>query len=294
MKTVKLSCFHTHTDFCDGKGDIESFCSRALEKGFCSLGFSSHAPIEKKTGIVQKHWNMMEHEGRLEKYIEAVNAAKKAWEGRLRIFLGLEVEYIPGLVSPSDEYYQKLGLDYVIGAVHYVLPSKGRPFAVDNSFDKVKQGIQESYGGDPMAVVDDYFKSVEKLITEGGFDFLAHPDLIKKHNSNNRLFNADSSFYGEKCKTAASLAGNRGITIEINTGGINRGYIETPYPSLSFLEMFRKNSVPAMINADAHNPEELDGYYGLAIETMLAAGYKKTVLFEGRKNNCPVWTEENL
>jgi histidinol-phosphatase (PHP family) len=289
---MKYACLHTHTNLCDGKADVESFCQKAWEKGLCALGFSSHAPVVKKTGFAQTSWNMREE--LLDEYIETVNSAKRRWEGRLAVYLGLEVDFIPGLMGPADRDYGEMGLDYIIGSVHFVLPPKGAPFTVDAPLEEVEQGIREGYCGDPLAMVEAYWDSLEAMIRSGGFDILGHVDVIKKNNSQNRLFSEDRDAYRKKCAAIAALSGEKSLTIEVNTGGMNRGRIDTPYPSLYLLQCFRKNNVPAMINADAHNPGDLTGHYKEAIEALLAAGYTQTVLFEGRKNGLPVWTEEKL
>ena len=39
-----LSSAHVHTTYCDGKTPAPLMARAALEKGFVSLGFSSHAP----------------------------------------------------------------------------------------------------------------------------------------------------------------------------------------------------------------------------------------------------------
>jgi histidinol-phosphatase (PHP family) len=289
---MKYSCLHTHTNFCDGKGEVESFCQKAWEKGLYALGFSSHAPLVKKTGFAQTSWNMKEE--LLDEYIETVNAAKRRWAGRLTVYLGLEVDFIPGLMGPSDKDYGEMGLDYIIGSVHYVLPPVGAPFTVDAPLEEMEQGIQTGYGGDPLALVEAYWDSLQAMIHAGGFDILGHPDLIKRNNSQNRFFSEDRDSYRNRCAAIAALAGEKSATIEINTGGMNRGRIDSPYPSLYFLQCFKKNNVPAIINADAHNPDDLDGHYKEAREVLLAAGYDKMMLFEGRKNGQPLWIEEGL
>lgn len=291
-ETVHLACLHSHTNFCDGKTDVETMCRAAFDKGLSALGFSSHAPVERKTGFPPTGWTM--DEGRLEEYLEAVRAAKKRWEGRLTIFLGLEVDFIPGLMGPADSDYRGMDLDYIIGSVHFVLPPKGAPFTVDAPGEELERGIREGYGGDAAAVTAAYYDSLEALIKSGGFDILGHPDLVKKSNQNSRLFEEGSEFYRTRCKAAAALAGKHKVTIEVNTGGMNRGYADSPYPSFPLLKLFRENNVPAAINADAHRPEDLDGNYPAACKAMLAAGFAETVLFQGRKNNVPVWRPVKL
>ena len=293
---MPLACIHTHTNFCDGSDDIETCCQIAHRKGLESLGFSSHAPIFRKTGI-QSSWVLSED--RLAEYIESVEAAKKRWKGKLPVYLGLEVEYIPGLIGPGDKDYREMNLDYIIASVHYVTPQHGEPFTVDDSYEKVCKGIKEGYGSDPMGMVEAYYRAEASMIREGGFDVLGHPDLVKKNNSGpplneKKLFSEDENSYKNMTSEIASLMAGTGFISEVNTGGINRGKIKDCYPSLAFLKLFREQGIQMVINADAHKAEDVDGHYGEARETMLAAGYKESMLFEGRINGKAVWKSEKL
>jgi histidinol-phosphatase (PHP family) len=288
---MTYSCIHTHTHFCDGKGDVESFCLKALEKGFASLGFSAHAPILKKTGMATA-WHMRE-EG-LEAYLDEVRAAKRRWEGRLSVYLGLEVDFIPGLMGPADTDYRDMGLDYIIGSVHYVIPPQGAPFTVDGPPEELEQGVRGGWGGDARGMVNAYWDSLEAMLRAGGLDVLGHPDLVKKNNLHNRWFSEEDEFYRQRTLAAAALASQTGVTAEINTGGMNRKKLSVPYPSLSFLRLFREKGVPMVINADAHRSEDIDGHYADARKALLEAGYTETALFEGRKDGLAHWRFEKL
>jgi len=293
---MRFSCIHTHTVFCDGADSVETCCRIAHEKGLVSLGFSAHAPIYKKTGI-KTTWHM--GEDRLEEYIKAVRAAQKRWEGTLPVYLGLEVDFIPGLIGPADRDYHEMGLDFIIGAVHYVIPKKGGPFTVDDPEEAVIHNINEIYGGDALGMVEAYWDSQEAIIRAGGFDMLAHPDLVKKHNLGpeglgNRLFSEDETSYRQRTAAIAALMSRTGVPSEINTGGMNRGKTKDCYPSLAFLKLFREQGVPMVITADAHRAEQLGGHYEEARQALLAAGYTETLLFAGRENDRAVWNSEKL
>ena len=294
---MPFACIHTHTLFCDGHDDVETCCRSAHDKGLESLGFSSHAPIIAKTGM-PSNWNIPD-DRRLHEYFDDVRAARKRWQGKLPVYLGLEVDYIPGLMGPADRDYREMDLDYIIGAVHFVMPPKGAPFTVDDSPENVQRGISEGFGGDAMGMLESYWSSVEAMIRAGGFDVLAHPDVVKKNNSfhdgrSGRFFSEDDDFYRKKTAAAASLLARTGIAAEINTGGINRGKIRDCYPSHHFLKLFRENNTPMVINADAHTAGDLDGHYDEARRALLAAGYAETVLFNGRKNGRAVWKPVKL
>jgi histidinol-phosphatase (PHP family) len=293
-----LSCLHTHTVFCDGKDEVETYCRRAWEGGFHSLGFSAHAPVTKKTGILST-WNLPD--GRLEEYLDAVRAARRRWEGKLPVYLGLEVDYIGGLMGPADKDYREMGLDYLIGVVHYIIPPGSEPFTVDGSREELDRGLGEGFGGDGEALMGCYWDQVAAMIRAGGFEILGHVDLIKKNNQVSALppfFNPAGPAYlrriGETAVLAGEAAARSGMTVEVNTGGMSRGRINETYPSPAMLKLFREQGVPAIINADAHRAQDLESHYGEALETMRKAGYTATVLFEGREGDRPRWVERKL
>ena len=305
---MNLSCIHSHTIFDHGIDDVETNCRIAYEKGLKSLGFSGHAPVTKKTGF-RTDWHIPDE--RFEEYMDCVRAAKKRWEGKLPIYLGLEVDFIEGLIGPNDRDYREMGLDYIIGSVHYVAPPRGEPFTVDDSMEIVRKGIRKGYGGDAIGMVEAYFDAQAAMIHAGGFDVLGHSELVKiinteykAQNKEEGLFAEDAEFYRSKLAAlaglmATELTGENGLTTsvriaEINTGGLNRGRIKECLPSLNFLKLFREQCVPIVINADAHKAEDLDGYYEEARKTLIAAGYTETFLFKGRENGKSVWEIERL
>jgi len=247
--------------------------------------------VEKKTAF-RTNWHLCE--ARFTEYLDAVQAAKKRWEGKLPIYLGLEVDYISGLMGPSDKDYREMDLDYIIASVHYVIPPRGEPFTVDDSAAAVNRGIKEGFGGDAAGMVEAYLDSMAEMIQKGGFDVLGHPDLVKKNNSGNRLFSEEEEYYRKKTANLASMMAKAGVPAEVNTGGLNRLITPDCYPSAGFLKHFRENDVPMVINADAHRAEDLDGHYKEARKAMLAAGYTETVLFAGRMNSRALWVAEKL
>ena len=262
-----------------------------MEKGLSSLGFSAHAPITKKSGI-KSEWNL--RDDRLEEYLESIRSAKKRWEGKLPIYLGLEVDFIENCMGPADSDYAGMGLDFIIGSVHFVIPPKGEPFTVDDNAEKVERWIKESFCNDPQAMVKSYYDAEEAMIRKGGFDLLGHSDLVKKNNYGDRFFSENTEAYRNRTASIAALMAAEGKPAEINTGGINRGNIRECYPSPAFLQLFRQNGVPMVINADAHRASDLDGNYSIARESLLTAGYTETFLFNGRKDGYPLWRKVKL
>jgi histidinol-phosphatase (PHP family) len=283
---VYYSCLHSHTSFCDGSGSVEDFCVSAREKRFVSLGFSAHAPVGQKAGL-KTDWHLSDE--RFDEYRQTVRAAGVAWRGKLDVYLGLEVDYIENgaeiILSAEDFNRDEYGLDYLIGSVHYVTPCR----CVDCSSAEFEKLMREDFGGDAMVLVDSYWDRMERMIEKGGFDIIAHADLVKKNNKYDKWFSTKDERYVKRLERVSSVIAESGLVTEINTGGLNRGATNETYPSPLLLRMLREKGVPVMINADAHRPEHLDGFYDEARRLMLEAGFTHHRLFNGRVNGKAVW-----
>jgi histidinol-phosphatase (PHP family) len=312
---ASLTSLHTHTLFCDGTDDVETMCRAAHAKGLAAIGFSAHAPMGK-TGLIT-NWHIKDE--RLGEYIDEVRAARERWEGKLSVYLGLEIDYIKGRRSALDRDIQSLNLDclrrtegsetntlpkqepvrvldYLIGSVHYLLPPHGEPFTVDGPLEEVTQGIAEGFSNSGEAMVSAYWDAVLEMLAVGGFDIVGHLDLVKKHNTEggkaaHRLFSTGNRYMRRVAEVVRVIAAG-GYVVEVNTGGMNRGSIAETYPSPEILRLLRQHNVPVMITADAHNANDLDGHYPAARQTLLDAGYTSHVIFAGRKDAKPQWREQ--
>ena len=281
---MKFSSMHTHTTFCDGKDDVETMCRAAYEKKLFSIGFSAHAPVLRQLGT-ESDWHMREE--RMGEYVEQVIAAKERWRGKLEVFLGLEVDYIKGLRSPLDSDIRAINPDYLIGAVHYVIPHNGTElFTVDAPLDEFEEGFTRGFNRDGDAIMHCYYDAVAEMIAMGGFDILAHADIIKKNCQNKNYWTNESEFIRQKEIAQAIAAKN--IVAEVNTGGLNRKKTSDTYPSLPFLRYFYEYNVPVTITSDAHNAKDIDGNYDNAIKTLICAGFSQHFIFFGKNH----WKKE--
>jgi len=296
MNNQKFCSLHTHTNFCDGKDDVETMCRAAYEQKMDSIGFSAHAPIEKQIGC-KSDWNLKED--RVGEYVKEVLAAKERWQGKLKVFLGYEVDYIKGRRSPLDNDITELNLDYIIGSVHYLFPedytakpSNVRFFTVDGPKEEFEEGIDRGFNGNAKALMHSYYDAQLEMIKMGGFDILGHPDLLKK-NCNGKNYWAEEEELMRQKEIAIAVS-KTNIIIEVNTGGINRNKIQDLYPSLSFLRIISELNIPVIITADAHKAEHISGNYNIALNTIKSANIKKHFVISEKNNNQIIWHKEEI
>ncbi len=275
---MRLACLHAHTNFCDGADSVDAMCRAAYESGLVALGFSAHAPLPFRTD-----WHL--DADRLDEYAAAVREAAAEWKGKLAVYLGLEIDYIAGRTGPADGRFESIGLDFSIGSVHYLVPKNGaEPFTVDGPYEEWERGVAEGYGGDGEAAAEAYWDAVAAMIREGGFDFVGHLDLIKKNNGAGgrpRSFDPEGSRYRTAAARAVEALRETKAVVELNTGALNRGSLKETYPSAELLAKLRSIDARIVINADAHRAAHVAGHYDEARRTLRAAGFDKTVLFNG-------------
>jgi histidinol-phosphatase (PHP family) len=271
------SNYHTHSRWCDGKGELRAYIEEAIIRGLRAIGFSGHAPLP-----YPNEWTM--NEGSLKLYLEELRVLQKEYRGRIEIYIGLETDYIKKVVEPSFFSQQKeLRLDYTIGSVHGLIdPESGRYLSIDGPEEELRELISSPRFGTPRSVVEAYYHAVGEMISAGGFSFLGHLDLIKKLNGKLFLFDENSDWYLRAIITVLERVAEAALPIEMNTGALSRGYTDEPYPSGWILPHCRERNIPIIINSDAHRPEWVDYGFDLCREMLNKAGYSSTLmLLEG-------------
>lgn len=275
--------FHTHTRWCDGRGDVRDLAEEALRKGMPRLGFSGHNVLPFPTD-----WTMPAEN--LAPYLEAVRAAQAAYRGRLEIHLGMEVDWLPGVVTPGDPAIRALGLDYVVGSVHFNDPRPAmHAWTVDGPPPEFQAMLREGFGGDLRALLEGYYGSVAAMAAEGAADVIGHFDIVKKNNGDELLFCEEEPWYRAAVRGALAAVARSGIPMELNTGGVMRGACKSFYPSPWILREALDLGIPVLVTSDAHRVEHLDGRFAEAVALLRRIGYRSQ-----RQLTSSGWTDVEL
>jgi histidinol-phosphatase (PHP family) len=265
---------HTHSRFCDGSGEPEEYVKAALDKGFHSIGFSSHAPVPFKNNFAIKD------DQELLDYCSTINNLKIKYKNRISIRLALEVDFIEGITRDFAEFKKTCRLDYIIGSVHLVKNENhdGLWFIDGPKVESYDNGLKNIFGGDVRLAVTTYYNQVSRMILTQKPDITGHFDKIKMHNQN-RYFREDEAWYRSLVMDLLETIGKSGSIIEVNTRGIYKKRCDDLYPGQWILKEIRKKGLPLTLSSDAHLPEEIDGYYPEALEILRSIGFKKLVYY---------------
>ncbi len=274
---MKKTNFHTHCTFCDGKNTAEEMVLSAIEKGFDILGFSSHSMYPFATSW---HIPVKNHKD----YCATVRDLELKYKDKISILCGFEADFVEGLCCPDKDAYKDFAPDYLIGSVHFV-PCKKGFFEADGNSLSVRTAIDKYFDGDVKKAVQRYFEIEREMLGNCSFDIIGHPDLIRKQNSNEPLFCEEDDWYKQEVIKTAQAIADAHVCVEINTGGMARGYMKSPFPSPFFLEQLFKLNVPVTINSDSHAKDTIDYWFEEALVYAKQAGYREIAYFtkEGMK-----------
>ena len=276
---------HTHTKFSDGAGEPELYLEEAIHQGFSAIGFSDHSPVPFTNSFAIREEELMNYAETIKKLkiqYASGNPGKPTTDHRINVFLGLEIDFIPGITRPIAEFREQLSLDFTIGSVHLVCNSDPENlwFIDGPEVATYDQGLNDVFGGDIRKGVTAYYRQIQEMVTLRKPAIIGHLDKIKMHNRD-RFFREDESWYMALVSETLDLLQDRDIIVEVNTRGIYKQRSETSYPGLDILKQIKKLRIPVMVNSDAHKPHELDGEFGYGFSLLKEAGIDEVVYFKG-------------
>jgi len=244
-----------HTNLSDGKNSHEDMVASALFKGIPEIGFIDHLSVKPV------NWAM--DLSLVPFMIERISTLQKDENVSLKIKLGGEIDYYPGMEKEISELINSIPFDYTIGSVHFLgewnFDTDIRPY------DQIN--IDKFY--------TDYFKLVQQSAKSGLFDVIGHCDLAKK-------FRYYPSFRLERLyEETAKVFRKSGVVVELNTSGRIKP-CEEFYPSAVFLEKLAKHKVPITLGSDAHVEQNIGQFFDEALTELKALGYKEIILFNKR------------
>lgn len=257
----RLVDYHIHTRLCGhAVGEPEDYVREAMRKGLREIGFSDHMPLLR---IRDEHLTMAP--GDLPRYAAMVRDVQESVDD-LVIRFGIEMDYIPDQMDEVWEAASPYDFDYVYGAVHYI---DGWGFSDSRRLSSYRDK-------NPDEMYERYYEIFCEAAEEGGFDVMAHPDLVKKHGVRTRR--PLERFYRE----AADALARGGVAIEMNTSGIRKPSREV-YPAPAFLDACVERGVPVTLGSDAHSPGQVGMDFDVAIRMLERAGVKEIATFEARR-----------
>ncbi|NLF28981.1 MAG: PHP domain-containing protein [Clostridiales bacterium] len=270
---------HTHTSFSDGKCAPEEVVRRAIGLGFRSIGISDHSvqPFDAFFTIPAE---------REAEYQNTIRALADAHRDAIRVYLSVEFDAFGG-VADRSEY------DYLLMSAHYV-ERDGEYSLVDSppNREKLFRFRDEAFSGDGVKLAVRFYEMLSEAVLRVRPDIMGHFDTIKRFNRFGALYDEASPKLHRARLDALECVCESGALLEINTGGLARGYIDEPYPSRALWRRFRELGGRAILGSDSHHPDTLNFGFDTMRDYMIEEGFSSVVELGGA--NEPLFVERAL
>ena len=254
-----LQNLHQHSTFCDGKDTPEEVVLEAIQKGFGSIGFSSHSYVPYAVRYCMPQNKEAE-------YKNTILALKEKYANQIDVFLGLEYD----LARPDLPE----GYDYLIGSIHG-LRLDGVDYEFDGPVAHYEAMIRDHFGGNGLAYAKEYFRQVAWLPDFAPVDIIGHFDMCTKYLETHHFFDTDCKEYRNAALEAVEALVGRVKFFEINTGSIARGLRSIPYPQDFIIKELKEKGFGVVLSSDCHQKEMMDCHFAEATALLKSCGYKE-------------------
>ncbi|MEI5905541.1 histidinol-phosphatase HisJ [Bacillus spongiae] len=250
---------HIHSPYCPhGTSDkIIEYVERAIKLGYEEISFTEHAPLPD--GFVDPtpyEDSAMKYES-LENYFEEVDKIKYEYRKKLKINVGLEVDYIEGFEEETKNFLNEVGprLDDAILSVHFL--KKGSHYnCLDYSPDEFEKMIR-AYGS-----VDNihryYFNTLKLSLHSNLGDYkpkrIGHMTLIRKFH---KRYPSNQRFERE-ILDILNIMKEKNYELDWNGAGTAKPLCREPYPPSWVIAEAIKREIPLVYGSDAHQVKELN------------------------------------
>ena len=268
-----LADYHVHTPYCGhAKGKIIEYVDAAVSLGMQEIGFADHLGRYYLTEIQRRrYWDWGMEERAVARYVAELLELREVFHDRIRIKIGLEVDYVEGAEDLLEPIVNRYPLDFLLCSVHCI-PRFGWKHL-------------SSYANhhDTSVIYKEYFRVARSALRSGLFNALAHPDFIWRYVGWPRN---DSLMPFQEIAETVRTAGETGRCIEINANGFlwsQANPMENRDPFAVLIDECRRYPVPVTLGSDAHEPAMVGKLFTELTKTLLQKGVTTFTCFtEGK------------
>lgn len=252
--------YHIHTPLCNhAYGTMNAYILSAIDKGLKEICFLDHF-IASRNPLSSMAIN------EVALYFQAIQHYKYAYQDKIKVKAGLEVDFIPSRVEMIKETIDRFAFDMIGSSVHFV---NGHTVTAHGS-------AQDLSPADFDDLCLAYLDRLDLMLDHDYFDVICHLDVPKK-------FNQQSSHpFTEKYDEILSKISYKKVAVEVNTSGYNHPVNEI-YPAEWILEKCLEKGIHLTLGSDSHHPDSVGQHFDQVLSLLSSIGYKSLAAFTGRR-----------
>lgn len=259
MKEKIIRDGHIHSPFCPhGTNDsFEKYIEKAIEQGLQEISFTEHMPLPGYFMDDKKFLDECSpNEEQIEKYFEELKLIKEKYKNKIKINIGLEVDFIEGYEDKTTRLLNKYGenLEDALLSLHFIKLNNGEYTDIDGikGFERALENL-----GSVENVYDKYYETLLLAIQSDLGTYkpkrIGHPNLIRIFNE---LYPIEykNRFILEEIVKAIKY---KNYEVDVNTAGIRKPYCKELYVSGIFKELIEEYNVKKVYGSDSHTSKDV-------------------------------------
>ena len=252
--------FHMHCRFStDSRAEPTAMCEAAIARGLTEICFTDHQDL----GFDDPSWFRFNPDA----YFRELEAIQSAFAGRLKVHIGVEIGLIPDdpkLAREAEALVRNYPWAFIIGSTHLIKVGSGAQSdfidpANPESAPRIWQHFQTV-----QELMSVYYETVLKNIEQFDFcDTVGHIDYISRYipkiiqTAPTAQLPYRFEDYAAQIDRVLKAAIQKGIAIEINTGGLYKGSGQTNPEDRIILRYLALGGRKLSYGSDAHRPEQV-------------------------------------
>lgn len=241
---------------------MADYVSTAINLGLEEICFTDHVPLPG--GFDPTHRMQPEE---LPGYRREVSRLQAEFNSDIKIRLGLECDYMPGLEPWLEQLLYETPYDFILGSIHFL----GRYGDPDPCFVMRPGSI-------PLQELEAvYWVQMEQLVLSGLYDAVAHLDIFKRSG-----WQPDSGQQAQ-IERIFDLMTQHEIALEFNSSGWDKPGVREAYPDRSLLQLARELNLALTFGSDAHAPSQVGRHRDRITAAMLECGFTRYAVYRERQ-----------
>lgn len=259
-----LADCHMHSDLSgDAHAPMEQMIQKGISLGLKTMCFTEHLD----RGVCVEDMNF-------EVDMDAYNAAfwplKEKYRDQIELLFGIEIGIEPRHGEFLKSFARAYDFDFIIGSSHLV-------DGIDVYYPEFYEGRTEE------ASYRRYFESVlESLDAFSDIDVYGHLDYVVRYGPNkNKFFSYER--YRDVIDPILEALIEKGIGLEVNSGGFKRGLADTnPCPQI--IRAYRRMGGEIVtVGSDAHDSEFIADKFDRVQDILWDCGFRYYTVYRKRK-----------
>lgn len=251
--------FHIHTNYCPhgSTDEMELYVHHAIEKGLDAISFTEHAPLPPSfTDPAPKQDSAMKMKD-VDSYLLEGNRLKKAYEDKIKINIGFEVDYIEGYETETKQFLNLYGeqIDDAILSVHMLRAPNDQFVCLDYSVEAFSDII--TLFGSVNDVYNAYYQTMKSSILSDLGPYkptrIGHINLVEKFS----LQFPATHKHEDELIDLLHLIKQKNYTLDANTAGLFKPFCQQMYPSPKMMEVAHELGIALIPGSDSHTASTL-------------------------------------